>query len=557
MSHPATDVDERLSALQQRLDEAESTLAAIRAGAVDAFVVNRGAGERVYTIEAADRRYRLLVESMQQGAAVVLVDGTVLFANSRLAQLFDVDAASLRGYPIHQVVAATSRSVVQDAVRRGRTEAVQAELTLQLTSGRHIAVDWSSAPMPVDESAAIGIVITDLSERRRHEAALRTSERLQLMDRRKNEFLATLAHELRNPLAPITNAIALLRGEQVADATARRALDIVERQVRTLTRLVDDLLDLGRITTGRVALNREPVRVDAVLHRAVETSQPLMHGGGHTLEIVAAPADLWVQGDESRLAQVFSNLLNNAAVYATQPSRIQLIVTEGREQVRVEVRDEGMGIAPEMLDVVFDMFTQVNPGRHGAGGGLGIGLSLVRSLVQGHGGRVHAESAGLGRGASFIVELPRRAAPVAEVERGAPVPGQAIGPTLDVLVVDDNEDAAVSLRDVLGQHGLRVRVAHDGESALRIAAEQGLDVILLDLGMPGFDGFEVCRRLRERPDGARLRVVAPPGGGWLRTASAPPPPALTCIWSSRCTRSRSWTSCDAGSRGTDARLARS
>ena len=184
----------------------------------------------------------------------------------------------------------------------------------------------------------------------------------------------------------------------------------------------------------------------------------------------------------------------------------------------------GSGIAPEMLDVVFDMFTQVNPGRHGAGGGLGIGLSLVRSLVQGHGGRVYAESAGLGRGSSFIVELPRRPAPPADVVRGRWELGQAIGPTLEVLVVDDNEDAAISLRDVLGQHGLRVRVAHDGESALRIAAEHGLDVILLDLGMPGFDGFEVCRRLRERPDGARLRVVALTGWGMAqdrqRTAAA-------------------------------------
>ncbi len=343
MSQPSTDVDERLSALQQRLDEAESTLAAIRAGAVDAFVVDRGAGERVYTIEAADRRYRLLVESMQQGAAVVLVDGTVLFANSRLSQLLDLDAATMRGHPIHHCVAPSSQAIVHDAVRRGRTEAVQAELTLELASGRHIAVDWSSVPMPVDESAAIGIVITDLSERRRHEAALRTSERLQLIDRRKNEFLATLAHELRNPLAPITNAIALLRDEQVAEATARRALDIVERQVRTLTRLVDDLLDLGRITTGRVALDRAPVRVDVVLHRAVETSQPLMQGGGHTLEIVASSGELWVHGDEGRLAQVFSNLLNNAAVYATAPSRIQLLVTDSRDQVRVEVRDQGIG----------------------------------------------------------------------------------------------------------------------------------------------------------------------------------------------------------------------
>ncbi len=524
MRETAQELAEKLRETQRLLAEAEETLDAIRAGAVDAFVIDRGAGARVYTLEAADRRYRLLVESMQQGAAVLLADGTVLFANDRLAQLFGAELAALRGRSILQWLTPNVQDTVLRAILAGRIDAVHREILLEFTTGAQVMVEWASSPIPDDDSHAIGVILTDLSERRRHEAVLVASEQLRQIDQRKNEFLATLAHELRNPLAPITNAIELLRSTAPSTPSSQRAVSIIDRQTKLLARLVDDLLDLGRISTGHVALDRAPVRLVDVLQRAVETSQPLMARGGHIVRTQFPTEPIWVDGDEYRLGQVFSNLLNNAAVYSALPSTVHLTVEANDERVLVSVRDQGIGIDPSMLGVVFDLFAQANPGRHGVGTGLGIGLSLVKSLVESHGGRVAAHSDGLGRGARFDVELPRGTAPPVDSSAAAQQRADAESRRMHVLVVDDNEDAATSLRDVLDACGMHISVAHDGQSALQMVEAQHPDVVLLDLGMPGIDGYETCRRLRQRRDLAPMRIVALTGWGMeqdrRRTAEA-------------------------------------
>ena len=342
--------------------------------------------------------------------------------------------------------------------------------------------------------------IRDITDRKRlEEAANRHAEELVEADRRKDEFLAMLGHELRNPLAPIRNALQLVRlGRLETRPEVRDAHDIIERQVENLVRLVDDLLDVGRITSGKIQLQKERIDLAAVVARAVEGARPLIDARRHTLEVNLPEVPVPVEADPVRLAQVLWNLLNNAAKYTPDGGRITLTVERGDEAV-VRVRDTGMGIAPEMLPRVFDLFTQVERTLDRAEGGLGIGLTLVRRLTEMHGGTVAAPSEGQGQGSEFVVRLPvlpdeapaaGPGKPAAEERRVAPASGRRI------LVVDDNRDSAESLAMLLRLFGNDVRTAQDGRLALEVAAAYRPDVVLLDIGLPGLDGLEVCRRLR-------------------------------------------------------------
>jgi signal transduction histidine kinase/DNA-binding response OmpR family regulator len=343
---------------------------------------------------------------------------------------------------------------------------------------------------------------------------------VQEADRRKNEFLSMLAHELRNPLAPIRNAVQILRLRGPAEAEMRAVQDMIDRQVQQLVRLVDDLLDISRITRGKIRLQREPVDLTAVAHRAVETSRPLIDARGHDLT-VSLPADpVRVQGDPVRLAQVLGNLLNNAAKYTEDGGQIWLTVEREHGEAVCRVRDTGMGIPPEMLASVFDLFTQVERSLDRSQGGLGIGLTLVKRLVELHAGRVQALSAGPNQGSEFVVRLPalpreegggRRD----ESDNGIVHPSSLLPPpsAKRVLVVDDNVDGADSLAVLLRLGGHEVRVCHDGPAALALADEFRPDLVLLDIGLPGMDGYEVARRLRELPGLDKVPLVALSGYG--------------------------------------------
>ncbi len=335
-------------------------------------------------------------------------------------------------------------------------------------------------------------------------------------DRKKDEFLAMLAHELRNPLAPISNALQILRMTGMNGPTAERARAMMDRQVQHMVRLVDDLLDVSRIMQGKIELRKEPVEVAAVVARAVETARPAIDAQRHELTITLPPEPVLVEADPVRLAQVVSNLLNNSAKYMEAGGHIWLSAERRAGHLVLRVRDAGIGIAPDLLARIFDLFVQAEHGVGRAQGGLGIGLTLVKRLVELHGGSVTAHSDGPGKGSEFVIVLPalpptRPAAPPAA--EPAEAPSAAPPPALRVLVVDDNVDAAESLATLLRLEGQDVRVAHDGPAALEAAPAYRPDVVFLDIGMPGMDGYEVARRLRREPGLEGVLLVALTGWG--------------------------------------------
>jgi signal transduction histidine kinase len=320
------------------------------------------------------------------------------------------------------------------------------------------------------------------------------ADRLREADRRKDEFLALLAHELRNPLASVRNAVSIMRLKGAEDPQLQWCHDVIERQADQLKRLVDDLLDVSRITQGKIQLRLEPVDIEAVIAGAVETSAPVINAQAHELRVMLPETPLFVYGDASRLTQVVANLLNNAAKYQNDHGTIDLTVRREGSEVVIAVRDDGIGLSREMLSEAFELFTQGERTPDRAQGGLGIGLSLVKKLVELHGGNVRAASDGIGSGSEFVVRLPRLdraefATPPSEATTGTERAHR-------VLVVDDNVDAAESLAMLLRLNGHEVTIAHDGIRALEAAHEEKPSVVLLDIGLPGMDGYEVCRRLR-------------------------------------------------------------
>jgi PAS domain S-box-containing protein len=358
-------------------------------------------------------------------------------------------------------------------------------------------------------------LIRESSERLRasEERLQRLAAELAETDRRKTEFLATLAHELRNPLAPISNGLQLMRMASCDPQAQERAREMMERQLRQLVHLVDDLLDIARISSGKVHLKKERVVLKSVLNGAVESSMPLVSAAGHTLVLDIPDEDLELVADPIRLGQVVSNLLNNAAKYTPGGGRIELAVQRERNELAIAVSDSGIGIAPDALPHLFEMFSQVGNDRNRSQGGLGIGLALVRSLVELHGGSVGAQSAGVGQGSKFTVRLPLASRAAAGAPIHAPAAETHSPAQFRVLVVDDNVDAAESLAELLDLAGHATRIAHDGEEALRTAYEFLPEVVFLDIGMPGKDGYEVAKELRQKPETQQAVLVALTGWG--------------------------------------------
>ncbi|MHB1556682.1 MAG: hybrid sensor histidine kinase/response regulator, partial [Isosphaeraceae bacterium] len=340
---------------------------------------------------------------------------------------------------------------------------------------------------------------------------IRLVRQLRDQDRRKDEFLATLAHELRNPLAPIRTGLQVLR--LTGDADDRRlALEMMERQLGQMVRLIDDLLDISRITRNRLELRKARIPLASVIENAVETARPLIDSRGHTLLVKLPDEPVDLDADLTRLAQVFWNLLNNSAKYTDPGGRIELTARRRGDEVIVTVSDDGIGIPTESLPGLFTMFSQVEQGRDRAQGGLGIGLALVKGLVEMHGGRVEASSPGIGRGSTFTVHLP--ALPAREpAANGTPTPGRPRSGRRRVLIVDDNRDGAASLGMMLSLHGHDTRTAHDGPEAIELAEAFRPDLMLLDIGLPRMSGYDVCRRIRGEPWGRSIVIVAVTGWG--------------------------------------------
>jgi signal transduction histidine kinase len=337
-------------------------------------------------------------------------------------------------------------------------------------------------------------------------------EALRLADRRKDEFLATLAHELRNPLAPIRNALYLMQAAEADAASGAEARAVIQRQLNQMVRLVDDLLDVSRITTGKLALRRERVELRSVAQSAIEAVEPMIRARRHALRLQLPPPGAYVNADPTRLAQVFLNLLNNASKFTDPGGRIDFRVALEAGELVARVRDNGIGIAPAMREEIFDMFAQADRSLERSTGGLGVGLSLARKLVELHGGTIEALSDGIGRGAEFVVRIPVQPEEVRTLPAAASLAGVG-GAARRILLADDNEDFAVSLAAVLRGMGNEVRVEHDGAAALAAAAEFQPQIAFLDIGLPKLNGFDLARRLRALAATADTILVAVTGWG--------------------------------------------
>jgi signal transduction histidine kinase/CheY-like chemotaxis protein len=347
-------------------------------------------------------------------------------------------------------------------------------------------------------------ILQAVTELRRHEEELRTA------DRRKNEFLAMLAHELRNPLAALQNGVEFLRSQHEAGSPWVRVEDMMIRQTRQLARLVDDLLDVSRITQGTVRIRREPIEAAELVSMAAEANRSLMDQRGHRFRVEVPERPIWLDADATRLTQVLSNLLNNAARYTPEGGTVSLSVHAIEGEVRFIVRDNGVGIEPGMLPQVFELFMRAEQAVQSTEAGLGIGLTIVKRMVELHSGTIQAYSDGVGRGSTFIMTLPARDVAPAQV---APPPAQPAPTSRSVLIVDDNVDSAESLAMLLELYGYETSVASDGPGALALFSQAPPQVAILDIGMPGMDGYELAQRLRQQQGTAPLMLIALTGFG--------------------------------------------
>ncbi len=393
--------------------------------------------------------------------------------------------------------------------RQGRGEAVDVEYRVVRPDG---SVRWvRDRSFPVRDTSGrvyrMAGIAEDITERKRAEQALREA------DRRKDEFLATLAHELRNPLAPLRNGLQVMRLARGNPEAVEQAQGMMERQLGQMVRLIDDLLDVSRITRGKLQLRRERADLASVVRSAVEGSRPLIEASGHELTVTLPPEPVYLEADPTRLAQVFANLLTNAAKYTERGGQIRLTAERQGGEVAVAVKDTGIGIAPEQMPRLFEMFSQAAPALERSQGGLGIGLSLVKGLVQMHGGTVEARSEGLGKGSEFVVRLPVAAAGPEQQSGSAGKREARSAPGRRILVADDNRDAAASLALMLRLGGHEVHTVHDGQEAVEAAVWFRPDVALLDIGMPKVNGYEAARRIRGRSGGKGLVLVAVTGWG--------------------------------------------
>jgi PAS domain S-box-containing protein len=470
------------------------------------------------TAESQRAQLQAIVDSIVQGIVIFNADGSVRTMNPAALALHGFSTVDdmrrrvqWRGF-ICTHPDGTSISPGDWPVARSlRGEAVRdCEMHVRnQRSGRQWVALYSSTPVCDATGALESVVVTiqDITERKRNELTLLDA------DRRKDEFIATLAHELRNPLAPILNAIQLLQIDGEVDVTRQRAKDIIERQVQQMARLIDDLLDISRITLGKLTLRRETVELSEIIDEAIVLARPHMIAAGHRFGLTVPEQPVRLVGDATRLAQVLSNLLINAAKYTPHGGDITLDVESEGDEAVVRVRDSGIGIAPENLAGLFEKFSQVRSTQDRTGGGLGIGLALAKGLVHMHGGTIVATSAGVGAGSEFAVRLPIASG----MERPCkstrvPMPDRHIG-GLRVLVADDNEDAVESAAMVLALNGNDVKLACDGLEAVEAADRYRPDVVLLDIGMPKLNGFEACRRIRAEPWGKDMLVVAVTGWG--------------------------------------------
>ncbi|HEV7672221.1 MAG TPA: ATP-binding protein [Thermoanaerobaculia bacterium] len=453
-------------------------------------------------------RYRRLFETAKDG--ILILDartGRITDANPFMSELLGYPHGDFLGRELWEIGLFGDRSENEAAVRKLQESGYirYDRLPLESRTKRRVEVEMIANRYQENHDQVIQCNIRDITERGQMERKLQEQTvALAELHRRKDEFLAMLSHELRSPLAPIYNAVQLLRLQGTEDPLQHQARAIIERQVGQLTHLVDDLLEVSRITTGRIHLNRERLVLNGIVENAVETVRALIEQRRHRLEVSLSPNPIWLDADAARLEQVVVNLLTNAVKYTEDGGRISISVRQEGQEAILRVRDSGVGISPSLLPRIFDLFTQAERSLDRAQGGLGIGLSLVKQLVVDlHGGQVEVYSV-LGRGSEFVVKLPIVSTSLPPAPPGAKEAKSPSDSSRRILVVDDNADTAQTLGMLMKASGHDVRIAHDGPFALEEALRFQPDVVLLDLGLPGMNGHEVARRVRRQ---ATLRGV--------------------------------------------------
>jgi PAS domain S-box-containing protein len=514
------DLEAENAQLRERLAEAEGLLRAIREGEIDAVIVRGAEGDRIFTLEGADYPYRALVESMSEGAVTLAEDCTILYSNPRLAEMLGTTSAQLAGSAFTRWVAPEEAGTFNELFCAVSGSSVSGELSLRTAQADALPVHASFSPLIVKGVRCICAVLTDTSLAKHHAAMAAAAEyvrqvndRLRQADRRKDEFLATLAHELRNPLAPIRAAAYVLKKIDAPDPRLVQARDMIERQAAHMTRLIDDLLEMSRITQGKIELQRRVESLVSVVSGVADSARASIEARGHEFTIRLPTEPLPIHADAIRIAQALFNVLENAAKYTPRGGRIELLARREQDEAIITVSDNGIGIAPGMATRIFEMFVQAGePGGRRAQGGLGIGLALTHRLIAMHGGSITASSPGLEQGATFTVRLPLCS--LQESGRaGAPAAAPEAASSRRVLIVDDNADAADSLCALLQLSGHQVRTVYRGAEALEQIRRHRPEVVLLDIGLPDLDGYEVARRVLEEFGARRPWLIALSGWG--------------------------------------------
>jgi PAS domain S-box-containing protein len=456
-------------------------------------------------------RYRRLFEAAKDG--IFILDAQtlkIIDSNPFMTSLLGYSHDEFFGKELWEIGLFTDKEASQAAYRELQKNGFirYDHLPLESRNGQKVEVEFVSNVYAEDHQQVVQCNIRDITERCRLERQLAD------LDRRKDEFLAMLSHELRNPLAPILNAVQLLQHQKGGNSVQQKAHAIIERQVGQLTHLVDDLMEVSRTLTGRIQLRREQVTVSGIVERAVDTVRPLIDQRKHELTVSLPPDPIWLYADAARLEQVVTNLLTNAVKYTNEGGHIWLSAQLERDKAVLRVRDTGLGITPAFLPHIFDLFSQAERTSDRSQGGLGIGLALAMRLVEMHEGTITVSST-LGRGSEFVVSLPvdLSTAPPKKTQRAAPEIDKPIDAILRVLIVDDNEDAATALELLLEEAGHSVRTAHTGPDGLAAALEFLPDVILLDIGLPKLDGYEVAKRIRQEAALHNVVLVAMTGYG--------------------------------------------
>ena len=535
------ELHEEIRALRIQLQEAEETLDAIRQGEIDALVVSGPEGEQVFTLQGADHPYRLMVETMREGAVTVTLDGTIVYCNQSFAEMLGTALERLPGTSITLYVADEDAAPFAEIMEADKRESSKGEIKLKSETGILVPVSVSRSPLQLEQLPAVCLVVTDLTEHK-HNEELRVSEKLakalheqskmllareqvarcdaETANRVKDEFLATVSHELRNPLNAILGWSGLLKSREPNKDQAKHGLEVIERNARLQLKLIEDLLDVSRIESGKLAFSFGALDVVGIIEAAVEGARPAAVAKQIQLNSIAGNAGTIVLGDAARLQQVVGNLLSNSIKFTPAGGTVDVELNTQLGNAVITVTDSGEGISPEFLPFVFDRFRQEDASTKRLQGGLGLGLAVVRHLVELHGGNVTAESLGVGRGARFTVRLPLatvRDAMTATVSKDNEEfiePGTEHKSLLldgvKILVLDDEIDAREFLQILLSKNGAQVKVVATASEAYREVQGDLPDILICDIGLPGEDGYEFIRRIRslKESSSANIRALA-------------------------------------------------